>query len=109
MSYSILEALHQLKSDDIAEEIEKEEEEASPEAEDKVEDKKEEAEEVEKEETDKEEPLALRVEDYQKWVDYDMEHYGEVSERTNELIDKAGFQIVKDDHGDYEVVAGHFE
>lgn len=54
-------------------------------------------------------PAATSIEDAQKWVDYDMEKYGEISEKTNELVKKAGFQIVKDDHGDYEVVAGKFE
>lgn len=41
----------------------------------------------------------------QEWVDYDMKHYGEISEKTNELVKKAGFEIIKDDHGDYEVIA----
>lgn len=59
--------------------------------------------------TESDKPAAESIEDCQKWVDYDMEHYGEISERTNEIVAKAGFQIVKDDHGDYEVVAGHFE
>ena len=38
-----------------------------------------------------------------------MEHYGKISGRTNDLVKKAGFQIIKDDHGDYEVAAGKFE
>lgn len=54
-------------------------------------------------------PAATSIEDAQKWVDFDMKRYGRISNRTNELVKKAGFQIVKDDHGDYEVVAGHFE
>lgn len=49
------------------------------------------------------------IEDCQKWIDYDMKHYGKISDNTNEIIKKAGFQIIKDDHGDYEVTAGHFE
>lgn len=59
------------------------------------------------EEADK--PAAISIEDAQKWVDFDMKRYGEISERTNKLVKKAGFQIVKDDHGDYEVIAGKFE
>lgn len=54
-------------------------------------------------------PAAISIEDAQKWVDYDMKRYGKISERTNELVKKAGFQIIKDDHGDYEVAAGKFE
>ena len=54
-------------------------------------------------------PAATSIEDAQKWVDYDMKRYGKISERTNKLVKKAGFQIIKDDHGDYEVAAGKFE
>ena len=54
-------------------------------------------------------PAALSIKDAQKWVDYDMKKYGKISERTNKFINKAGFQIIKDDHGDYEVAAGKFE
>lgn len=54
-------------------------------------------------------PAATSVEDAQKWVDYDMKKYGRISGRTNRLVKKAGFQIIKDDHGDYEVAAGKFE
>lgn len=54
-------------------------------------------------------PAATSIEDAQKWVDFDMKRYGKISERTNELVKKAGFQIIKDDHGDYEVTAGKFE
>lgn len=59
------------------------------------------------EEADK--PAAVSIEDAQKWVDFDMKRYGKISERTNKLVEKAGFQIIKDDHGDYEVIAGKFE
>lgn len=38
-----------------------------------------------------------------------MKRYGKISERTNDLVKKAGFQIIKDDHGDYEVAAGKYE
>lgn len=43
------------------------------------------------------------VSKYQKLVDYDMKHYGKISQKTQDLIKKAGLKIVKDDHGDYEV------
>lgn len=59
------------------------------------------------EESDK--PAALSIEDAQKWVDYDMKRYHKISDRTNRLVKKAGFQIIKDDHGDYEVAAGKYE
>ena len=59
--------------------------------------------------TEADKPAAVSIEDAQKWVDYDMKRYGKISERTNRLVKKAGFQILKDDHGDYEVAAGHFE
>lgn len=55
------------------------------------------------------EPAAISLEKAQKWVDYDMKRYGKISKRTNDLVKKAGFQILKDDHGDYEVGAGKFE
>lgn len=54
-------------------------------------------------------PAATSIKDAQKWVDYDMKKYGKISQRTNDLVKKAGFQIIKDDHGDYEVTAGKFE
>ena len=59
------------------------------------------------EEADK--PAATSIEDAQKWVDYDMKKYGRIYGRTDRLVKKAGFQIIKDDHGDYEVAAGKFE
>lgn len=49
------------------------------------------------------------IERYQRWVDFDMSHYGKISKRTQDYINKAGYQIIKDDHGDYEVAEGHFE
>lgn len=42
---------------------------------------------------------------YQRWVDYDMKKYGKISKVTQKALDKAGFEVVKDDHGDYEVIA----
>ena len=59
--------------------------------------------------TEADKPAAISIEDAQKWVDFDMKRYGKISERTNRLVKKAGFQIIKDDHGDYEVAAGKFE
>ena len=50
-------------------------------------------------------PAATSIEDAQKWVDYDMKKYGKISNRTNTLVRKAGFEIVKDEYGDYEVIA----
>lgn len=49
------------------------------------------------------------IDRYQRWVDFDMAHYGKISKRTQDFVNKAGYQIIKDDHGDYEVAAGHFE
>lgn len=54
-------------------------------------------------------PTATSIEDAQKWVDYDMKRYGRISKKTQDLVDKAGFQIIKSDHGQYEVAAGKFE
>ena len=67
--------------------------------------------EVEEEETleEADKPAALSIEDAQKWVDYDMERYGRISAKTNHLVKKAGFQIIKDEYGYYEVAAGKFE
>lgn len=52
-----------------------------------------------------EENIGSDIAEYQKWVDYDMKKYGKISDDTNEKIKKAGLKIVKDDHGDYEVIA----
>lgn len=49
------------------------------------------------------------LEDCQKWIDYDMKHYGKISANTNDIIRKAGYQIIKDDRGDYEVTVGKYE
>lgn len=54
----------------------------------------------------KEDTQAANVVDkYQEWVDYDMKKYHKISDITKKKLDKAGFQVVKDDHGDYEVIA----
>ena len=54
-------------------------------------------------------PVPKSIEDAQKWVDYDMKRYGKISDKTNAFIRKAGYQIIKDQYGDYEVAAGKFE
>lgn len=45
------------------------------------------------------------ISEYQKWVDFDMEKYGRISNITMKKIKKAGFSVVKDQYGDYEVIA----
>ena len=55
------------------------------------------------------EDLGEDIAKYQRYVDYDMKHYGKISKKTQDLIDKAGLQVVKDQYGDYEVTAGHYE
>lgn len=42
---------------------------------------------------------------YQKWVDYDMKRYGKISDITDDKLKRAGLEVVKDDHGDYEVIS----
>lgn len=58
---------------------------------------------------EKKPPEGNAIDRYQRWVDFDMSHYGKISKRTQDFVNKAGYQILKDDHGDYEVAAGHFE
>ena len=45
------------------------------------------------------------VAEYQKWVDYDMKRYGEISDKTMEKIKSAGLSVTKDQYGQYEVIA----
>ena len=45
------------------------------------------------------------ITEYQKWVDYDMEKYHRISDDTMEKIHKAGLSVVKDQYGEYEVIA----
>lgn len=45
------------------------------------------------------------ISEYQKWVDFDMEKYGKISNLTMRKIKKAGFSVVKDQYGEYEVIA----
>lgn len=51
------------------------------------------------------EDLAQDLTRYQKWVDYDMKKHGRISDITKKALEKAGLELVKDDHGDYEVIA----
>lgn len=44
------------------------------------------------------------IAEYQKWVDYDIKNYGRLSEDTKRLLRENDLEVVKDDHGDYEVV-----
>ena len=53
----------------------------------------------------KESDLSYDLSEYQKWVDYDMKRYHRISKITQDKLDKAGLEVVKDDHGDYEVIA----
>ena len=43
--------------------------------------------------------------EYQKWVDYDMKRYHKISDNTMDKIKEAGLTVVKDQYGDYEVIA----
>lgn len=41
----------------------------------------------------------------QKWIDYDMKKYKRISDDTMEKIKSSGYSVVKDQYGDYEVIA----
>ena len=51
------------------------------------------------------ESLGADIGKYQKWVDYDMKRYGKISDETNDYLKRAGLEVVKDQYGDYEVIA----
>lgn len=53
----------------------------------------------------KESEASQNISEYQKWVDYDMKKYKRISDETMNKIKKAGFSVVKDQYGDYEVIA----
>ena len=53
----------------------------------------------------KEDDLNKDLTKYQKWVDYDMKRYGRISDNTQNYLKRAGLEVVKDNHGDYEVIA----
>lgn len=54
---------------------------------------------------DREGNLGDAMDKYQQWVDYDMKRYHKISDITKKELDKAGLEVIKDDHGDYEVIA----
>lgn len=87
------------------------EDEISVDVEDKeeIEDSDDEVEEEEKEEVEVEESLneskEVDLTEYQKWVDYDMKKYHKISKNTMDKIKSAGLSVVKDQYGDYEVIA----
>lgn len=62
-----------------------------------------------KESDGNEETIGDKLKKYQMWVDYDMEHYGKVSETTQDIINKEGLQLIKDQYGDYEVSVGSYK
>ena len=53
----------------------------------------------------KRESIGEDVSEYQKWVDYDMKKYHKISKDTMDKIKSAGLSVVKDQYGDYEVIA----
>lgn len=53
----------------------------------------------------KEDDLNKDLTKYQKWVDYDIKRYGKISDNTQNYLKRAGLEVVKDTHGDYEVIA----
>jgi len=89
------------------EESEKEEIEASDEAE--ADENVEGSDEVEVEdkvvEESVEESVGDSISEYQKWVDFDMEKYHKISDVTMNKLKEAGLSVVKDQYGDYEVIA----
>ena len=83
------------------------EDEVTVDVEDKVEDSDDEIEEDEKEEVEESlnESKEVDLTEYQKWVDYDMKKYHKISKNTMAKIKSAGLSVVKDQYGDYEVIA----
>lgn len=51
------------------------------------------------------ESVGQDVSEYQKWVDFDMEKYHKISDNTMQKIKEAGLSVVKDQYGEYEVIA----
>lgn len=51
------------------------------------------------------EDLGSDVDKFQEWVDYDMKRYGRISKQTKKEVKEAGLKLVKDEYGDYEVIA----
>lgn len=56
-----------------------------------------------------EESVGESISEYQKWVDFDMEKYHKISDVTMNKLKKAGLSVVKDQYGDYEVIADRKE
>lgn len=87
----------------------KPEDEVEVEIEDKeeIEDSDDEVEEEKKEEVEESlnESKEVDLTEYQKWVDYDMKKYHKISKNTMDKIKSAGLSVVKDQYGDYEVIA----
>lgn len=88
------------------------EEEIEVEEETEIEDEKEqddsetkEVETKEKEEIEESLNESADISEYQKWVDFDMGKYHRISDITMDKIKKAGLSVVKDQYGDYEVIA----
>ena len=52
-----------------------------------------------------EDSLGYDLNKYQEWVDYDIKHYGHISDKTNDELKKAGLKVVKDKYNNYEVIA----
>ena len=61
------------------------------------------------EKCDVKESVGEEIDKYQEWVDYDMKHYGKVSGKTMSELRKAGLTLVKDNHGDWEVIAKSYD
>lgn len=55
------------------------------------------------------ENIGTDIDEYQRWVDYDMKRYGKISNQTNKEIKEAGLQVVKDKYGDYQVIACKYD
>lgn len=83
------------------------EDEVTVDVEDKIEDSDDEVEEEEKVEVEESlnESKEVDLTEYQKWVDYDMKKYHKISANTMNKIKSAGLSVVKDQYGDYEVIA----
>ena len=84
------------KEEEVKVEVEPKEDEEEVEVEEKEE---------EVEESLNEETTGQDLSEYQKWVDYDMDKYHKISDDTMEKIKKAGLSVVKDQYGQYEVIA----
>lgn len=52
------------------------------------------------------EGVAPEIDKYQTWVDYDMKTYGKISKTTMDAIKQAGYSVIEDVDGEWEVI-GH--